>query len=207
MIEILRDPIWQSVGIALTILFFLTKYQIQKKRSKKVLAYDIKETTSLVNIHQSIRAKLKILIGEHQVNTVYVTTVVFLNKGNMPITRQDFDENLSIKFTNEGRLLSYDIVDKSPPVLNLKIKVSEKCMEFEPFLLNKEDKFTVKTVIIDGKVNVTPSARIVGGEFKSCADIENASLKKITKNFQIEHVLLLAAYILLFGLFLLVVTS
>jgi hypothetical protein len=165
--NILNNQIWTAIGVIATIILGLAAiivaiilFLLGKK--KKRLAYYIVSNTQLVGIENSIQDKIKILYDEKQVTNVHLISIKFINSGNEPISVDDFDKPISIRYDSNVNVLTHEILEKYPKNLDAVTRVKEEVIEVEPLLLNIKDEFTVNILAsnFDGDIDI--SARIRG---------------------------------------------
>src|SRR6266571_3443674 len=95
MIDALRDAIWQFIGAIFAVIALVASIVIYKKQQKrKLLVWDATSVISLLQVHHSFQNDLKITLRDREVKEAYMATVVFSNRGNAPIAREDYDQNL-----------------------------------------------------------------------------------------------------------------
>ena len=167
MKDILNNQIWTAVVVIATIILGLTAIIVAiilfiLGRKKKRLAYYIISNTQLVGIENSIQDKIKILYDEKQVTNVHLISIKFINNGNEPISIDDFDKLISIKYDSAVNILTHEIVERVPENLDAIIKEKEKFLEIKPLLLNPSDKFIVNILASDFNKDLEISARIKG---------------------------------------------
>ena len=165
--NILNNQIWTAIGVIATIILGLAAiivaiilFLLGKK--KKRLAYYIISNIQLVGIENSIRDKIKILYDEKQVTNVHLVSIKFINNGNEPISVDDFDKPISIKYDSAVNILTHEILEKNPEDLDALIRKTENSLEIKPLLLNVNDEFIVNILASDFEGNLEVSARIKG---------------------------------------------
>ena len=164
---ILSSQIWTAVGVIATITLGLAAIIVTiilfiLGRKKKRLAYYIVSNTQLVGIENSIQDKIKILYDEKQVANVHLISIKFINNGNEPISVDDFDKPISIKYDSAVNILTYEVLEKTPADLDATIKEREEFLEIKPLLLNPNDDFTINILASDFEGGLEISARIKG---------------------------------------------
>lgn len=168
MLEALRDNAWSSifafVGIVVAVIIYFVS------RSRKELTYEILAEIALLSVSKGIAEKVQILFAGIPVSNVHLVIIRFTNSGNVPITPSDFIERLNVKFGSDSKLLSFGVVDITPPSLSVVLEpISREGMEkltygFEvvPTLLNRGDSFTVQALISGYNGSPIVLGRIVG---------------------------------------------
>lgn len=164
---ILSNQIWTAVGVIATIILGLAAIIVAiiifiLGKKKKRLAYYIVSNTQLVGIENSIQDKIKILYDEKQVTNVHLISIKFINNGNEPISVDDFDKPIRIRYDSAVNVLTHEILEKDPEDLDAITREREEFIEVEPLLLNIKDEFTVNILAsnFDGDLDI--SARIRG---------------------------------------------
>jgi hypothetical protein len=167
--DILRDPIWQSISVFAAVFFALLSLRLLLKQCiERILGFDIEDPIPLISEHLKA-GPLKILYGECEIDNAYMCSVVFSNTGNTKIKRDNFDGNLSVELTDNGQVVSRDITDQVPQdTLDIKCEISSsfKSVIFEPFVLNKNEEFTLKLLIINGNPKIKAKAHMIEAQLK-----------------------------------------
>lgn len=100
--EILRDSIWQFVGIILAVIAIaisLIVYFLQ--RSKKSLSYELVYDTQLFTDTEELKEDFKIYYKDRPITQAGIIVLRIVNDGNQPITTTDFEKQLSVIFEKE----------------------------------------------------------------------------------------------------------
>jgi hypothetical protein len=154
---------WQFVGAALTFVAIPTSiFLFYRQRQRKSLAYQILTSTPVLTVGEEIRGKLAVSYENTPVKNVQLLLLKIANLGNLPITRTDFEQTLSIRFGPAAKILSHEIVESAPRDLSPKISLQSNELILEPLLLNPNDHVTVKCLVSEHDGEVTVSGRIIG---------------------------------------------
>ncbi len=154
---------WSLVGAIATIGAIIAAFVIYYlQKSKKRLSYEIISNTQLIGVNNKIQDKIKILYDEKQVANVHLISIKFVNNGNEPISVDDFDKPISIRYNSTVNILTHEIVERVPEDLDAVIGKKEKFLEITPLLLNTKDEFTVNILASDFNGDLDISARIRG---------------------------------------------
>jgi len=163
MDEVLRDPIWTSIGAFFAIIAILVAIVIFfAQRKIKRLSYEMISNTQLLGVKDEIQGKVKVLYEGNEVKNVHLLSLKFLNTGNQPISSSDYERPLTIKVNPDAKILTYEIVKEEPENLGVKIDVDEAKLICSPVLLNSKDSFLVKTLISDFEDIHEIDGRIIG---------------------------------------------
>jgi hypothetical protein len=162
MSDILRDPVWQFVGAFLAFVGFVTSIVLYwSQRRRKALSYEVISSNPLVSMREVARERIKILYEEKPVEDVHIVIVRIVNSGNVAITGQDYDRAISIGFGKTARILTADVVDKSPENFPASFHVREAEIVLDPVLFNSKDSLTLKALVSQlGEISV--DGRIAG---------------------------------------------
>src|SRR4051812_43669732 len=100
LLDIARDPLWQSILalVAILVAIIIPLWVYKQQRNIKLLVYDISDPIPLFSVHESIRTQITVLLNNQKVEAAYTVSINFSNKGTLPITKHDYDENLRISF-------------------------------------------------------------------------------------------------------------
>ena len=151
MIELLRDPVWQFVGAVLAAIAIATAILLYYwQRNRKRLSYQILANTAVLTVDERIRGKLKVSYEDIPVRNLQLLLLKFINSGNLPIAKADFERPLSISFGSEAKIFSSEVIASSPSDLCPSISVTTHAIAVSPLLLNPSDYFTIKARATSG---------------------------------------------------------
>jgi hypothetical protein len=161
--ELLGSPIWQFVGVILAFLAIILSVGIYyKQRQFKSLSYAISSITQLLNVHNEVRRRVKILYDDQPVQDVHLAIIELFNSGNVPITSTDYDHPVIFDFGVNARILSSEIIRTIPSNLPASIEVQAKLIIFANILLNPEDSITVKVLLSGFEDRIAVTGRVHG---------------------------------------------
>ena len=159
MADILRDPLWQFVGVVSAIAISVILYYTQKQ--KKTISYFIITKLKLISLKEECKGKIKILYDSNQVPDVSVLEVIFLNTGNVPILNVDYETPICLSIDKGSSILSADIINSNPTDIKVGLTYEGNNLSIQPSLLNAGDSITLK-ILTTGFNNFDVSGRIVG---------------------------------------------
>lgn len=167
MPDFLRDPNWLDViigGGALLISTTLAIYFYLRQRGKKKLSYKIITSQSLLTVDEALSGDIKILYKEEEITDVHLLTIKVVNDGNVPILKEDFNRALAFQFGDTTKVLTYEILSKTPEYLPATLRPSHgsRGIVLNPLLLNPKDALHLKFLLSKYQNELIPSARIVG---------------------------------------------
>ncbi len=163
MFEILRDPLWQFVGVVVALGAIATSIILyMKSRSRKSLAYSIVSITRLLSVKTEIKKDLQMFYKGKPIEQVHLVLIKIINNGNLPVTANDFERPFSLQFKENAQILSAEIANANPSSLQPSIKVEEQKVILDPILLNSSDSITLKMLVSKLTCNFDLDARVVG---------------------------------------------
>lgn len=145
ILNILRDPIWQFVGIILTLIALGFTY---KQLNKKSLGYSVISKSNILAVPTRFKNKLEIKYNQEIINSLYVVNIILRNTGNMAIKPDDFQEFIKISGGDNKKIISCNVTKTNPKRLDVRLalKNDEKgnYVIIEPLLLNSKDSFQIQ---------------------------------------------------------------
>lgn len=159
MLEILRDPLWQTIlGIVAIIISVGT---IRSQQSIKELSCRILSIAPLFNVNDDMEGKLKFLFNDKPVKNAFLIILKIINSGKAPITADDQKRAITIDIGAE-KILAAEIIETQPSDMGANISTSNLSIVLEPTLLNSNETVTIKSVVESFGGKISASARIVG---------------------------------------------
>ena len=102
-LDVLRDPLWQFVGVSLTIISIgIALFVLHGRKS---FSYEVESANNLVLLRENT-SSVQVLYDGSIVQNVWLVVVRFRNSGNVPITVEDFYERVSVCFGRSSQILS-----------------------------------------------------------------------------------------------------
>jgi hypothetical protein len=136
MIDVLRDAIWQFVGVILALIALLvTVWIYRKQKTRKLVVWDARSIVPLLSVDKALEDKLQITFRGHAVTEAYMANIMLSNCGNMPITRQDYDEPLTLLLSGSGEVVSLDVTSNTSTEVVYRVDEHGR-IHIDPFLLN-----------------------------------------------------------------------
>ena len=128
------------IGIVVTSAVAYSIYFLERR--KKSLNYVVLANTSLITLNPAIRGKIKILFDDTHVENVTLFLLEIINDGNVDIEASDFIIPLTIRFTKNTNILSYEVLNPKPENLKPEFKVGTDEIELIPLHIMKKDLFS-----------------------------------------------------------------
>lgn len=160
MIEIIRDPMWQFIGVILVIIIPLILYLVQRRR--KALSWEIISNTPLLSIDDEIRGNLQVLFDGKPVQDVQLIIVEIINSGNVAIKSTDYERPINLDFGENAHILTAEVTETTPDNLDVSINIEGTKVLLNPTLMNGKDSITIKTIVGQFNDQITVEGRIVG---------------------------------------------
>lgn len=145
-----------GIGIALTIIITVWRVRV------KYIAFEIITNSPLIPVQKDIPKEIEIHYKGNIVNNVYLLVLKIENIGNVNITKEDFDENITISFTNQIRALFGEKIESKPENLDIKVEILDNKIQIHPLLFNKQESFTIKCLLEGDGGKIKVHTRIEG---------------------------------------------
>jgi hypothetical protein len=163
MDNLVRDPLWNFVGVVLAIIALLVTIVIFiVQRKKKRLSYQVISLTSLLGLKEEIAGKIKVLYEGNEVTNVHLFEIKLINTGNQPIASSDFERPICISFADVTTILTSEIYESNPKDIKGDLAVEGCSLAVKPLLLNPNDSLSIKTLISNFDGSFTVDGRIIG---------------------------------------------
>ena len=147
--DILRDSIWQFIGVVIAVLALAI--------SAAALLYQAKRKSISVTIANFYRLfggsphaigdDLKVTYKGQEVTDLTVVILVFANDGGVPIASTDFETSISVAFKAQARILTAEAIASTPADLAPVISHDSQELTIAPLLLNPKDTFSVAVLL------------------------------------------------------------
>jgi hypothetical protein len=163
MSDILRDPLWQFVGvIAALVAISISIILYMKSRSRKSLSYVIISRTPLLSVDREIKKDLQILYQGKPIQQVHLLLMKLINSGNVPVTASDFERPFSLLFSEDAKVIAAEIIKTKPESLRATIAFENQKVVLNPVLMNGGDSITLKILVSKLNGDFKVDGRIVG---------------------------------------------
>ena len=164
MIEFVRDPLWQFIGVILAIVAILVSvFVFIYQRRRKAISYEITSWTPIFSIQDLEEEKLQLTYEGQIVNDVYLIILRIVNSGNQPILPDDYEKPIEIKFQAGSRILSAETVETKPKDLQMSVDIEDNNYAvLRPVLFNSKEEVVTKMLVSSPAEEVKISYRIAG---------------------------------------------
>lgn len=163
--EILRDPVWQSVGVLLALFVPLCIYLLQRQR--KAVRFEVVTDIPLLTVREKSLGGLQVTFNGAPMQAAGVIVVRFINAGNTPVVRADYESPISMEFPPSLSVLAAEVISSKPQQLAVEATIVGSTVNFSEVLLNSRDSFTCR-VLVDGD----PGPLKIGGRIAGVKEID-----------------------------------
>lgn len=152
-----------SIGIAILSLMFSIYIYFKTKKTKSIGYHILHNHFLLENINE-LNSELDITYKNRKINNLYYFSIQIGNTGKTIIEKNDFLDNILIRFNNHAKILNCEIntFEAQPSQLKLSTNDSKDTLNVSPLFLNSQDFFTLDILIADFSNFVSIKGRIKG---------------------------------------------
>lgn len=161
--DLLRDSIWQFVGVILSIAgIVVTVVFFFAQRSRKSMSCYITFNSKLFSIRREAQDKLRVFYEGKPVSNLRLLVLRIQNTGNQPILTQDFDEPIGFTFNEGINIIDGEIGSTKPDNLRINLTKVDKELLLSPILFNPGDYVEVNLLIDGAMKDFRVSGRVIG---------------------------------------------
>lgn len=168
MTEALRDPIWQFVGVIISLVALAVAIAaVRSQLLRKSIAYFYAHERPVFYLfNPELEERLKITLDGREVEKLSTFSLHIFNNGNIAVPPSDFVVPIAIAFPADSRIFGVSVTEASPANLAVSITGIDQQFVIAPLLLNPGDEFTVQFLVerTDDSSPLEPvvNARIAG---------------------------------------------
>lgn len=111
--------------------------------------------------HNSI-GDLRLVVGENEINSPFLSTVELVNDGSRPIPAASFEGQLNVLIDNDAKLVRVTVEKTNPTDLQPHVVMDDKSLKLSPLLLNPADSITFSILSAGVKPKFSVRSRIAG---------------------------------------------
>ncbi len=150
MMNLLRDSIWQFIGVIISLIaLLLTLWLYRKQSRRKEILWDITKHTSLSSFNISDKVKVTITFENIRLEDGSLIYLKIWNSGNVEILPEDYNVPIRFSFGKEAKVLDAKILTGVPN--NIKdiasIIVNSDSITLKPLLLNSKDSIDLEALL------------------------------------------------------------
>jgi hypothetical protein len=196
--EIIRDQMWQFVGVVVSVLAIaitIAIYFLQK--NKKELTLIILSQSPLLNAKSD---EIKVFHNNINIDSIYITEIKVINSGRAPILPADYIEKVGLFFNENNLIISAELTKADPETINVSFEIEGNKVLMNSVLLNPKDSinFRLLTKLSQNEFKIT--GRVVG-----IREIKKQVIEKYINSENFTIVFSMGLGTLLFGLIYLLV--
>lgn len=161
-IDLLRDSIWQFIGVLITMLSFAFAIWIYAFRSlNKTFYHHLVNMKKIYYTDGDDIDQLTTTFNNKVVKNVSEVVIKIGNSGNLPIEEKDFRTDIEFFFDGGHILSKPEILDANPNELRNTVRFNQKKWSLKPILLNPGDWIEIKFFVTEmgQKINLTGRIR------------------------------------------------
>lgn len=163
MIDLLRDPVWQFVGVVIALLALALPLVIyQHQRDRRELAFGVFYETPLLGVSRELAGRVQITLDGQAIPNLRLVVLAVKNSGNRPILAVDFHTPFVIRFGTGVTALSAQVARRVPENLPVNASLSNNEVHIPPLLLNPGDFAIIKVLTTGGAASPTADVRLAG---------------------------------------------
>src|SRR4051794_35191671 len=181
--DVAGSPVWGVLGpILAAIAIWVTLWLYRRQRTRKSLAYEIKQI-ELVSLHRAApKGRIKILFDDEEIQHVHLVEARIENSGNVPVTKGDFEQPIVIGLGDGATALTADVTETTPDDLRVEAKPDADQVKIQPLLLNPGDCMTLKVFVRNFQGKVQCHYRIVG-----IPKMDDAAMQRQNRQFSLRR--------------------
>lgn len=163
MLELLRDPAWQFVGVLLGLAAIAVSIWVYfAQKPKKGLLVENIVRIPLVRVGPSHIPGLNVTFQGRPVENASIALVKVTNIGNAPLPASDFEEPLALWFGAKSQVLHAEISSTSPFGIPILASASDREVLFSRNLLNPGDSYQCRVLVQNSSGAFKVKGRIAG---------------------------------------------
>lgn len=149
MDQLLRDPIWQFVGVAISLVALVVAViAIRAQQQRRSLGYYFASDRPILYVFDDkLKDRLTLSLDGQPVRGLSTYEVAVFNDGNVPILPADYVEPLRIQFGTGFKVLAVAVSDSSPPDLGVAVEAEGGAYRASPALLNPGDHYVIQFLV------------------------------------------------------------
>lgn len=152
ILPLLRDPVWQFIGVAAPLAAAALAYLI--RRPRKIITCEIVSDVVVFTAEDlnNSTARLTVHVDAHRLEygTIRVVVVRLANRGNVALTPEDYQGPLRMSFGDGSGVLMATVVATTPRSFDVSVRSDGPSLCLDPVLLNKQSSLLVKMLVWGG---------------------------------------------------------
>ena len=168
VLEMLRDPFWQFVVLALLALAAVVVPIVGINRPRKRSSYRVLFDDRLLSVRDELTSRVQVTFDGQPVRDVRMVIAHLMNTGNVPIEASDYIQPLGLSF-GEATVLDAEVMDTRPNNMRVSLETNAGRVILTPDVFNGGDAISVRVLLagpgevgIDGRIKGLDRIRDVG---------------------------------------------
>jgi hypothetical protein len=171
--RILRDNIWQFVGVIVSVVAILVACRISSlEREARELRVIILANTSLVEVEQGIADDIRIIYKDRSVSDLSLVEVQLENIGNRAIRSEDYAKPITFVFPEQSKVVEAAIIESTPCDLGISIQSDQNTATLSPVLINPGDRVIARFLAANVPVGDSAPPFTVDARIAEVTDIQ-----------------------------------
>jgi hypothetical protein len=206
MIRILKDPVWQFVGVIVGIAAIAVSFWLYyESRPVKKLRVEILSNSPVVSLTSDVPKELQILYRGKPVQTLSLILLRLANTGTEPIRESDYSEPIRVSVSQNAEIGQVMVQETRPDGIYLAPTIiANNQVELTKVLLNPGDQAVLKILVLNNDKTLKVNARIAGVrdlELQSVLERSDISSKESAPMFARYVLVGFGGFVILFFLF------
>jgi hypothetical protein len=149
MSPLFRDPIWQFVGVVISLIALVVAIvAIRAQQRRKSIGYHFTSDRPILYVFdEALKSRLTLSLDGQPVQGLSTYEFAVFNDGNVPVLPGDYAEPIRLQFADNSRVLAVAVTETHPADLGVKIEAEEEGYRVSPVLLNPRDEFVVQFLV------------------------------------------------------------
>lgn len=185
-VEKRHNYFWQIIGTVLALVAIFATYDVyNKNRPIKELQIVMDSSISLIDVKPEARQDIEIFYRGQKVQNINLLQLSIINRGNQPILKSDYSENLSFLFDEGTQIVDASKISSEPTNIEVLLNVSNNQVVLSPILLNPEDSVKLRLLVISN--NMSPTViEDIRGRIVGIKDLRILSKSEKSKNNEFQ---------------------
>ena len=149
MEQFFRDPIWQFVGVAISLVALaVAVIAIRFQQQRKSVGYNVSDDHPVFYLfNDALKERLQVTLDGVAVQGLRTIDVVFFNEGNVPVLPTDYVSSLRVAFPASVRVLAAGVKESTPEDLGVSVYEAEGGHVLSPALINPGDELVLQFLL------------------------------------------------------------
>ena len=144
-----RDPIWQFVGVVISLVALVVAIvAIRAQQRRKSIGYHFTSDRPILYVFdEALKDRLTLSLDGQPVQGLSTYEFAVFNDGNVPVLPGDYAEPIRLQFGPNSRILAVAVTETQPVDLGVQVEAEGDAYRILPVLLNPRDEFVVQFLV------------------------------------------------------------